>query len=554
MSVIDRFPAGYEPRDIQKEIIAEIDECIKSGYRRIILCSPTGVGKSLVGITLCRHFGSSFTVTATKHLQDQYSGDFEFLMPIKGMSNYPCLKTMDQNKVTDERAAMSESMTCDRGVCEEKKIVDGQEITENCKYKPVIQDIEERKQNGVMCHYYTKKYTALVSAHALCNYHSYFQMLKYNRKSFERYLDRRVAIFDEAHKIEDQIIQFVGTDIFAGQIQECGLDVKHYRTNDIDSMTGMLDDMADYYSGQIRDLGDMPGRIDYDAITRLERRYKWAADARAVIVSDTDNFVINKPLTDDNNMFKSVSIKPVSITKFCKSYFETEYQLFMSATIDKKSFCENTGFDADSTAIVDTPRSPFPVQNRGINFLNVAWLSARATPQDELAVIKKIDELMNDHADHRGIILTSSISRCYSILDGLSDRNKSRIRICHSKNSNGKTQDEILREHAGTPGSVLLSSSLWEGVDLKDDLSRFQIIAKVPYPNFTEKRVAKKKELFPTWYTSQTLTKLLQGFGRSIRSEDDWARTYVLDSAVGGLLRNAKGLVPRSFHDVIKLP
>ena len=42
---------------------------------------------------------------------------------------------------------------------------------------------------------------------------------------------------------------------------------------------------------------------------------------------------------------------------------------------------------------------------------------------------------------------------------------------------------------------VLVSSSLWQGVDLKDDLARFQIIAKTPYPNYTEKWVESKMEM-----------------------------------------------------------
>ena len=141
--------------------------------------------------------------------------------------------------------------------------------------------------------------------------------------------------------------------------------------------------------------------------------------------------------------------------------------------------------------------------------------------------------------------------RCNEIYSNLSQENKKRIRICHANNPGGKTQDDVLQEHKQSTNGVLLSSSLWEGVDLKDDLSRFQIIAKVPYPNYKEKRIASKKAKYPLWYTSQTVTKLLQGFGRSIRSEDDWAVTYVLDSAVQNLLYNSRNLVPKAYHDVL---
>ena len=122
--------------------------------------------------------------------------------------------------------------------------------------------------------------------------------------------------------------------------------------------------------------------------------------------------------------------------------------------------------------------------------------------------------------------------------------------MCHARNLDGKTQDDVIKEHANSKDGVLFSSSLWQGVDLKDDLSRFQIIAKSPYPNYTEKWVESKMERYPLWYSSQTITKILQGCGRSVRSKQDWATTYVLDSAVEPLLNNSKNLVPKSYYDV----
>jgi Rad3-related DNA helicase len=59
---------------------------------------------------------------------------------------------------------------------------------------------------------------------------------------------------------------------------------------------------------------------------------------------------------------------------------------------------------------------------------------------------------------------------------------------------------------------------------------------------------------FPMWYKSQTLMKLLQGFGRSIRSEEDWAVTYVLDSAANDLLIQSKSMIPKAYLDVLGLP
>ncbi|WP_249111168.1 helicase C-terminal domain-containing protein [Nitrosopumilus sp. K4] len=556
MSLLEKFPDQFTPREIQKEIISQIEDKIKSGYRKIILCAPTGVGKSLVGATISRYFDSSFTVTASKHLQDQYIKDIPFLKPVKGKQNFPCLKMMHSEKVDNPRRAMRWGLTCDKGQCQEKISKNGKEIIEVCKFKPSIKQVEENTQDSESCPYYLQKYDALVSKHSLWNYHAFFQIMKFNKKLFEDYLDRKVSVFDEAHKIEDQIMQFIGFDIFAGQVEECNLNADRYDFGDLDSMLQLTDDIAFSYAKKIKDIKEsdvFQKDPDYEMITRLERRYDRAAQARIDIQSDKDNFVVNDPVKDFNGNFRTISIKPIDVSKFAHSFFETEYQLFMSATIDKHSFCENMGLDGEQVAFIDTPKSPFPIENRQINLLNIRRLSYGSTEEDELEVIKTIDRILDEHSNERGLILTSSIPRCQKILRYLSPKNTRRIRICHSSNKDGKTQDEIISEHAEDPTGILLSSSLWEGVDLKDDLSRFQIIAKVPYPNYKEKRTKAKMDKFPLWYTSQTLTKLLQGFGRSIRSESDWAKTYVLDTAVNNVFFKAQRMIPKAYYDVLKL-
>ncbi|MBS3926504.1 MAG: DEAD/DEAH box helicase family protein [Nitrosarchaeum sp.] len=539
---------------MQKKIIFEIEEKLKSGYKKIILCAPTGVGKSLVGATVSRYFDSSFTITASKHLQDQYIKDIPFLKPVKGKQNFACLKMMESEKVDNTRRAMRWGLTCDKGQCQEKIIKNGKEIVEVCKFKPTIKQVDEHTQNTESCHYYLQKYDALVSKHSLWNYHAFFQIMKFNKKLFEDYLNRKVSIFDEAHKIEDQIMQFIGFDIFNGQIDECNLNSGKYDFSDLDSMVQLIDDIAYSYAKKIKDIKENDSfqrEPDYESITRLERRYDRAAQAKIDILTGKDNFVVNDPVRDLSGNFRSISVKPIDVSSFANSFFTTEYQIFMSATIDRFSFCENMGLIQDDVAFIDTPKSPFPLDNRRIDLLNIKRLSYGSTESDELEVIKVIDRIMDEHSGERGLILTSSVPRCQKILRYLSPKNTRRIRICHSYNQDGKTQDEIISEHASDPTGVLLSSSLWEGVDLKDDLSRFQIIAKVPYPNYKEKRTKAKMDKFPLWYTSQTLTKLLQGFGRSIRSENDWAKTYVLDTAVNNVFFKAQKMIPHAYYDVL---
>ena len=53
-------------------------------------------------------------------------------------------------------------------------------------------------------------------------------------------------------------------------------------------------------------------------------------------------------------------------------------------------------------------------------------------------------------------------------------------------------------------------TSLHTGLDLKNELSRFQIITKVPYPNKSDRWTNAKREVDAKWYYWQTALKLIQ--------------------------------------------
>jgi Rad3-related DNA helicase len=554
VNVLDSFPPGFIPRPIQKEILKEIETRLNSGYKTIVLSAPTGVGKSPIAAALARHFGRSFIVTASKQLQDQYVGDFKFLKPVKGKSNFSCLQLMDHKKLDhkDEGLAIQLGLTCEKGHCKSSTTKNGKKILEQCQYKPQMG--QTQKSDMPLCHYYVQKYLALESNHSLWNYSSYFQLMKYNKETFSEYVERPITIFDEAHTIENQIIQFMGVDVYSKNIEEAGIDINSYDLTDIDMIATLVESLSLYYKEQTTKMAEsraFQNNPDLVALSKLQSRYERFLKAFVELSVSKENFVISNPMNDSNGEFKSISAVPLDISKYVAEFFDVPTRVFMSATIEKRGFCENMGIDAADVAYVDAPRSPFLPQNRQVEFLNVSKLSQASSQDDEMAVIKKIDHLLNTHSNERGLILTSSEKRCHSIKNNLSEKNQKRIRICHSLNEMGKTQSQVLKEHAQHQDSVLLSSSLWEGVDLKDELSRFQIIAKTPYPNLGDKRTKIKLKKFPLWYKSQTIMKILQGIGRSIRNENDWAKTYVLDSAAKDLLDSWQFMVPKSFHDVI---
>ena len=114
-----------------------------------------------------------------------------------------------------------------------------------------------------------------------------------------------------------------------------------------------------------------------------------------------------------------------------------------------------------------------------------------------------------------------------------------------------KDKESALIKHKNTENSVLISPSMSEGVDLKDDLSRFQIIIKMPFPSLESNFVKRKSILLPDWYAYQTLLTLIQSTGRSIRNENDFSVTYILDENFLWFYNKWKKFIPKYWSDAL---
>ena len=98
-----------------------------------------------------------------------------------------------------------------------------------------------------------------------------------------------------------------------------------------------------------------------------------------------------------------------------------------------------------------------------------------------------------------------------------------------------------------------MGPSILEGLNMVDDHSRFQIFLKVPYPHLGDKYVAAKLEYSQKWYNWKTEISIMQGIGRSIRTPEDWAITYILDGCFADVLKNSTVLKEPSFMNRIKI-
>lgn len=103
-------------------------------------------------------------------------------------------------------------------------------------------------------------------------------------------------------------------------------------------------------------------------------------------------------------------------------------------------------------------------------------------------------------------------------------------------------------------GGVFIASGCAEGLDLKDDLCRLNIIPRLSYPDLKDPVVQKRRALEggEEWYALETLKVAIQQTGRSTRHENDQSTTVVLDPNFSRLVQRYKRKLPRSFIDAIR--
>ena len=80
----------------------------------------------------------------------------------------------------------------------------------------------------------------------------------------------------------------------------------------------------------------------------------------------------------------------------------------------------------------------------------------------------------------------------------------------------------------------------------------FQIICKIPYPYLGDSLVQKRMKKWDWWYSLQTTKKIVQSTGRSVRNENDYAVTYILDADWEYFYKNNKHYFPHSFKEAIQ--
>jgi Rad3-related DNA helicase len=540
------YPLKMKPREEQLEALNHIKKSINTGNKFILNNLPTGIGKSyLVNMFINWYLNSvnneaKFSIiTNSKLLQEQYTKEFNFFTDLKGKSNYTCLQY---------------NTNCEEGLelCSALKTK-----CDTCPYK-------------IAKEAWIKKQVSLTNFHLFNTFH----VFQFGSSIAPR--DANVLIIDEAHNFEEVFCDFISYKLSPKLLDKYGftLEETEYIDNTYLSKIDNIDDYADflntYFLNKITQKKvEFDGALITPINNTLKLKYTKYVNYINSNIGKIENFIKEyyRPLTDKdkidpkNNWVlevntnqkekiysgKELTIQAVWAYPYLEEYIWKHYDhvIFMSGTIlDKDMFSYLNGLTPKYTTYLDI-ESPFKIENRPIYYMKdigkMSYDNKHETFKKQKEVIK---EILEKFKTDKGIIHTNSYEFSKMISDNINDK-----RLVYHDITN---RIEMLNKHIGSElASVIVSSSMVEGVDLKDELSRFQIIMKIPYPSLNSNKIKQRMKTHKDYYNFKTLLSIMQMYGRSVRHYDDYCSTYILDSNFSDLMRNSGKYFPRWFSDAI---
>lgn len=531
--ILSYFPVGRQPRPEQARAISEVEQHFQGGAPVVAFQGPTGIGKSYIGMTFARRATlqaeKTHLLTAQRVLQDQYAADFSppEIEPVKGRSNYPC-------SLEPWRGDAS------RGRC---RRVEHTAIIQQClKFGDVESAVKfELSPEAHLCPYWAQLTTAVHAPVALFNFQSFlFQ------QRLGRFGPRNLMILDECHNAENVLLQFVEVVISdeALRLVDVRLDLTLKTPDQVLSWLDreQVDKRIRAKLGNAADTEEVASGLSPDETDKLRNLLTRLKDLRRFF--EMTMWVVDVTEHGEEGSAKrtrKLRLRPVFVSPFAKEliFSKADRVLAMSATILAAGvWAKNLGIAAKNMAYVEAP-CPFPVKNRPI-YLNYAGdMGFKNQPETLPKLYSSINRILHHHQGQRGIIHAHSERIVKLIVETMRSP-----RFLHLDQFQLRDKSSLLKAHAARPDSVIVASAMHEGVDLKDDLSRFQIVAKIPWPMmedaFVKARIKEDK-----WYMSyQTALKFCQSVGRSVRHDKDWANTYVLDSGFDHFLKQAAWLLP----------
>lgn len=539
----------------QRVIIEQILLAYLNNKQSFILEAPTGVGKTIISILTVnaialwnrKDFSVGYICTSSKALQDQLDRDIQlFNLPkyqvLKGQNNYTC----DQNgKPFPQRFCSNISMS-----------------------KAFLET-----ECGPTCEYLIKRFKAINSCCAVLSYHYWLSTMNFIYQyigSNAPFTPRIISVMDECHQLSSILQDMFTVDITenylldlekmqdillylvppekadvakrANEVRQAIMEISPRLFNkelslletltELELLATNLREYVMLCESAMSAYNRKHPKSDSLELRKMTTMVERESNRYATIffflgtVKGEEEWVVRKFSKTKFNRLTVQTLKEVSLFKKHVHAF-TEFTLYMSATIgDIPTFARNCGIDNYDYMYMqsdfDFSKSPiYKVQP----YISLAMKDKdKAMPilmERMLAICEKL------HPNDRGIIHTVNFEISQSFKEHVRLKAVQPGRYLFYDDSASKESQLEMLKH--TSNGIIIGPSLIEGLDLKDDLSRFAILAKVPYPALDEFN-SKRMKLVPGWYEWKTLTSFLQAIGRSVRHRNDWAITYLMDS------------------------
>lgn len=245
--ILSRTTEHFVSRSGQKEMALAVSQAIEGGYALVVEAS-TGVGKTFSYLVPALLSGERILLsTATKALQDQLFGrDLPRLVEaldlpvkialLKGRGSYLCLHRMDmarQERFLPEGVSIRALARVEEW-SQVTRTGDLAELPGLDERSPMIPLVTSTRDNCLgaqcprfrACHVNLARREAMAADVVVINHHLFFADLAVRDSGMAELLPSvRIAIFDEAHQLNETGVQFLGNNLSTGQVLDFSRDV-----------------------------------------------------------------------------------------------------------------------------------------------------------------------------------------------------------------------------------------------------------------------------------------------------------------------------------------
>lgn len=241
-----------------------------------------------------------------------------------------------------------------------------------------------------------------------------------------------------------------------------------------------------------------------------------------------------------------IKLTPIDVSRMTGVLWPNKTQkiVLLSATIGKKDV-ESLGLGKKRVRYLEC-KHPIPSEQRPIINDFVASLNHNNFVQGTVSMCNYIENsgMLEYHKGQKGLVHAT-----YKQAELMSKHLKSRRFIFHTSENKQDMYQKFL-DSKPEEGRILVASGMYEGLDLPEDLGRWQVLAKVPWPSLMDPSTAHQAKKDQEWYQWQTLKDVIQACGRICRTPTDFGVSYILDGSFERLSKSE--LTPQWFKDALR--